>query len=98
MKKVTNTLRKNQNWSLEYNTPQNPYNKQVFIERDLRFTTAIKISGICRFSAGLIGNNLTPFGVFFQPLNIDLNQLAVTVLIVWFLGDNSKNLVNDMYK
>lgn len=36
-------VNKNSNWSRKYNTLQNPYNKQVFIESYLRFSTAINL-------------------------------------------------------
>jgi hypothetical protein len=45
----------------------------------------------------LIGNNLTPFGAFFQGLNIDLNQKQPELLMMFLCGADSKNLVKDMY-
>lgn len=36
-------VKKKPNWSRKYNTLQNPYNKQVFIRTDLRFSTAINL-------------------------------------------------------
>jgi len=58
----------------QYITPQSPYNKQVFIEALLGFSTGINLSAFYCFSTILIGSNLTFFEVFFHDLNIDLNQ------------------------
>ncbi|AVJ78963.1 hypothetical protein CSC02_0509 [Enterobacter hormaechei subsp. hoffmannii] len=45
----------------------------------------------------MIGNNLTPFGAFFQGLNIDLNQKQPVLLMMFLCDMDSKNLVNNMY-
>jgi hypothetical protein len=45
----------------------------------------------------LIGDNLAPFGAFFQGLNFDLNQKQSLMLTMFNHGKNGKNHVNDMY-
>ncbi|CAD5353789.1 conserved protein of unknown function [Enterobacter cancerogenus] len=44
----------------------------------------------------MIADNLTPFDVFFQGLNIDLNQKQTALLNMFNCGENGKAHVNDM--
>ncbi|PAZ97829.1 hypothetical protein APX86_05480 [Escherichia coli] len=64
-------------------TPQNPYNKQVFVEANLHFSTVINLWLNYRLSANLIENNLSLFDAHFQDLYIDKYQFLQIMLIMF---------------
>ena len=80
----------------QYITPQIPYNKQVFIEPLLRFSTGINLSPFYDFSTNLISDNLAVFNAFFHELNIDLNQFNPLMLILYRPEDDSECNVKNM--
>jgi len=49
------------------------------------------------FAVNLIGDNLTSFDRFSKLLNIDLNHLLLTVLILYLRCPTGKNSVNNMF-
>ena len=95
-KKVTNALMNKPNWSRNYITPQNPYNKQVFIEQICIFRQWSIYSEIVTISPIWSTTIYRVLQYFFQELKIDLYQNQPHMLIMcesWATGNFIVNLL-----